>query len=97
MTNATLKSILDSEGTKVRFVKTTAHSFALNQKVQGDPMITNDFIEFTTIGGQDCLKVKRWDTSSQKYYYEYYLTESVEKVIVVADENDILDPYSMQF
>lgn len=97
MTNAALKSILDSEGTKVRYIKTTSHSFALNQKIQGDPMISNDAVEFITIGGQDYIKVKRWDTSSQKYYYEYYLTEAIEKVVVAANEKDVLDPYSMQF
>ena len=97
MTNVALKAILDSNGTKARFVKTTSHSFALNQANQGEPMITNDDVEYTTINGVDFVKVKRWDPSSKKYYYEYYVTAAIEKIVVVENENDVLDPYSMQF
>ena len=97
MTNVALKSILDGNGTNVRFVKTTSHAFALNQANQGEPIITNSDVEFTTIGGVDFVKIKRWDPSSNKYYYEYYVTEAIEKVVVTENENDVLDPYSIQF
>lgn len=96
MTNAALKAILDDEGKKVRYIKTTSHAFALNQAYTGEEMITNTDIQYLTKDGTELIKVKRWEPSSRKFYYEYITTETIEKVIVVDKESDVLDPYLAQ-
>lgn len=96
MTNAALKAILDEEGAKVRYIKTTSHSFMLNQYWHGEETIKNSDIEYLTKGNVEIIKVKRWEPSSKKFYHEYYSTETIEKIIVVDNESDVLDPYLTQ-
>lgn len=96
-TNAGIKSLIDEYGTRIRSIRSTAFVISLYTPLQGQPQITTDDIEFVTIGGHDCLKVRRFNPGTGKYFYEMCTTEFIEKITIMEDEKDIIDPYLLSF
>ena len=96
-TNSALKTLFDEHGTEVRSIRSTAFVVSLYITGTGQPMLTKDDITFETIGGTDVFKVRRYNPNNKKYFYEYCTTEFIEKIIMVGDENDTIDPYMLAF
>ena len=96
-TNATLKALFDAEGKKIRSIKSTCYQIALYIPLSGQPMLTLEDIELTTLGDTEVIKVRRYNPGTGKYFYEYCTTAMIEKVTVMDQESDIFDPYLAMF
>ena len=96
-TNEALKALIDTEGDKIRSIKSSQFQVALNVPLAGYPTLTKEDLTLTTLGGTEVIKCRKWSTKLGKYYYEYLTTAMIEKVTVVEDEKDQLDPYDLQF
>ena len=96
-TNAALKALIDEHGPKLRSIRSTSFVVSLYVSCSGQPMLTTDDITLETIGGVDVMKVRRYNPNNKKYFYEYDVTEFIEKIIMVDDPSDTIDPYMLAF
>jgi hypothetical protein len=88
-----LKDVIARYGSRIKYIKTTYATIAVNQRLNNMPYINTDELVTFEAGGYDMLEVRAFDSMSRCEYTSVIRIEDIVDFVVVDNERDHINPY----